>query len=310
MSLKIDRIFFVRIATLSLFILFSKISTTISWANIALTTNASSKRVNESRSKSFWKNVLRRSMIEKYSSKSIDDKKLISTKSNLIYWSECWLFDVLQLTSIEIYLYSTIYEMNSFHVELDSYLSRSHVVRWISRNETLRESFSKTLVLRSFAHFVTRSLRIWAWSLNQWVRLIEDLAETIEQALLDLRKTMRWLDVTYSYSKRRRNMILFLKTTVSIIRQWTHWMSFVWDSLSTDFNIIKFNRSLSKSLKIVLEKNSKSKCCQKCIKFLVENSFLKCVFDVSRFICNRCERLNAVCMTVWMSSICRWRVDD
>jgi hypothetical protein len=168
--------------------------------------------------------VLRRSMIEKYSSKNIDDKKLISTKSNLIYWSECWLFNVLQLTNIEIYLYSTIYEMNNFDVELDSYLSRSHVVRWISRNETLRESFSKTFVLRSLAHFVIRSLKIWAWSLNRWVRLIEDLAEIIEQALLDLKETMRWLDVTYSYSRRRRNMILFLKTIVSIIRQWIHWI--------------------------------------------------------------------------------------
>jgi hypothetical protein len=68
-------------------------------------------------------------MIEKYFSKNIDDKRLIFIKFNLIYWSECWLFDVLQLTSIEIYLYSTIYEMNSFDVELDSYLNRSHVVR-------------------------------------------------------------------------------------------------------------------------------------------------------------------------------------
>jgi hypothetical protein len=87
-------------------------------------------------------------------------------------------------------------------------------------------------------------------------------------------------------------------------------MSSVWNSLSTDLNIIKFDRSLSKFLKIVLEKNSRSKCCQRCIKFLIENSSLKCVFDVSRVICNRCERLNAVCMIVWMSSICRWRVDD
>ncbi len=168
--------------------------------------------------------LLRRSMVEKYSSKSIDDKRLISIKSNLIYWSECWLFDVLQLTNIEIYLYSTIYEMNSFDVELDSYLNRSHIVRWISRDETLRESFNRTLVLRSFVHFVIRSLRIWAWSLNRWVRLIEDLAEIIEQALLDLRKAMRWLDVTYSYSKRKRNMILFLEIIVSVIRQWTHWI--------------------------------------------------------------------------------------
>jgi hypothetical protein len=144
-------------------------------------------------------------MIEKYSSKSIDDKRLISIKSNLIYWFEYWLFDALQLTSIEIYLYSTIYEMNNFDVELDSYLSRSHAVKWISRNETLRESFSRTFVLRSLAHFVIRSLRIWAWSLNRWVRLTEDLAETIEQALLDLRGAMRWLGVTYPYSGRGRN---------------------------------------------------------------------------------------------------------
>jgi hypothetical protein len=199
------------------------------------------------------RSVLRRSMTEKYSSKSIDDKRLTSIKSNLIYWSECWLFDVLQLTSIEIYLYSTIYEMNSFDVELDSYLSRSHVVRWISRNETLRESFSRTFVLRSFAHFVIRSLRIWAWSLNRWVRLIENLAEIIEQALFDLRETMRWLDVTYSYSKRKRNMILFLKITVSVIKQWTHWIwktFFYWILFSNELLAWFFEFSLIVNLLI------------------------------------------------------------
>ncbi len=40
-------------------------------------------------------NVLKRSMIEKYFNKSIDDKKLIFIKFNLIYWFEYWLFDVL-----------------------------------------------------------------------------------------------------------------------------------------------------------------------------------------------------------------------
>jgi hypothetical protein len=75
-------------------------------------------------------------------------------------------------------------------------------------------------------------------------------------------------------------------------------MSFVWDFSSIDLNIIKFDRSLSKFFKIVFEKNSKSKCCQRCIEFLIENSFLKCVFDVSRVVCNRCKRLNVVCMIV------------
>jgi hypothetical protein len=197
--------------------------------------------------------VLERSMAEKYSSKSIDDKRLISTKFNLIYWSEYWLFDLLQLTSIETYLYSTIYEMNSFDVELDSYLSRSHVVRWISRNETLRESFNRTFVLKSLAHFVIRSLKIWAWSLNRWVRLIEDLAEIIEQALLDLRETMRWLNVTYSYSKRERNMILLLEIIVSIVKQWIHWIwktLLYWISLSNELLAWFFEFSLIVNLLI------------------------------------------------------------
>ncbi len=50
------------------------------------------------------------------------------------------------------------------------------------------------------------------------------LAEIIEQALLDLRETMRWLDVTYLYLRRERNMILLLKTIVSVVKQWTHWI--------------------------------------------------------------------------------------
>jgi hypothetical protein len=120
-------------------------------------------------------------MIEKYSNKNIHDKWLIFIKFDLIYWSEYWLFDVLQLTSIEIYLYSTIYEMNNFDVELDSYLNRSHVVRWISRNEILRESFSRTFVLRSLASFMIRSLRIWAWSLNRRIRLTEDLLRLLSK---------------------------------------------------------------------------------------------------------------------------------
>ncbi len=67
-------------------------------------------------------------MIEKYSSKSIDDKRLISIKSNLIYWSEYWLFDVLLLRNIEIYLYFTIYEIKSFDVDFDLFICCLYVV--------------------------------------------------------------------------------------------------------------------------------------------------------------------------------------
>jgi hypothetical protein len=72
--------------------------------------------------------VLKRYVIEKYSSKNIDDKKLIFIKFNLIYWFEYWLFDVLLLRSIEIYLYFTIYEIKSFDVDFDSFICRFYVI--------------------------------------------------------------------------------------------------------------------------------------------------------------------------------------
>jgi hypothetical protein len=72
--------------------------------------------------------LLKRYVIEKYSSKNIDDKRLIFIKSNLIYWSKYWLFDALLLRSIEIYLYFTIYEIKSFDVDLDSFICRFYVV--------------------------------------------------------------------------------------------------------------------------------------------------------------------------------------
>ncbi len=72
--------------------------------------------------------MLRRYVIKKYSSKSIDDKKLISIKFNLIYWSEYWLFDAFLLRNIEIYLYFTIYEIKNFDVDLDSFINRFYVV--------------------------------------------------------------------------------------------------------------------------------------------------------------------------------------
>ncbi len=72
--------------------------------------------------------MLRRYVIEKYSSKSIDDKKLISIKFNLIYWSEYWLFDAFLLWNIEIYLYFTIYEIENFDVDFDSFTCRFYVV--------------------------------------------------------------------------------------------------------------------------------------------------------------------------------------
>ncbi len=77
-------------------------------------------------------------------------------------------------------------------------------------------------------------------------------------------------------------------------------MSFVWKS-SSSLNIIKLDRSLSNTLKIVFDKKKNSKCCQRCLKFLTMKSVLQCVFDVDRSICNRCATLNAACLVVRLS---------
>jgi hypothetical protein len=77
-------------------------------------------------------------------------------------------------------------------------------------------------------------------------------------------------------------------------------MSFVWKS-SFSLNIIKFDRFLSNTLKIVLDKKKNSKCCQRCFKFLTMKSVFKCVFDVDRSICNRCAILNVFFFVVRLS---------
>jgi hypothetical protein len=77
-------------------------------------------------------------------------------------------------------------------------------------------------------------------------------------------------------------------------------MSSVWKS-SFSLNIIKSDRFLSNTLKIVFDKKKNSKCCQRCFKFLTMKSALKCVFDVDRSICNRCATLNAACLVVRLS---------
>jgi hypothetical protein len=48
---------------------------------------------------------------------------------------------------------------------------------------------------------------------------------------------------------------------------------------------------------------------------LTMKSALKCVFDVDRSICNRCATLNAACLVVRLSYVCRllfhdWSISD
>jgi hypothetical protein len=196
--------------------------------------------------KNLWSNnVLKNFMIEKYFNKNIDDKKLIFIKFNLNYWFEYWLFDVLQLTNIEIYLYFTIYEMNNFDVEFDSYLNCFHVVRWISRDKTFRKSFNKTFVLRSFTHFVIRSLRIWH---SRWINEFDwsKISWDYRASLLDLKEAMRWLSVTYSYSKRERNTMSYFWKNFFLIMLLFALISFI--SFNSTFALMSIMSSKSKWL--------------------------------------------------------------
>ncbi len=53
----------------------------------------------------------------------------------------------------------------------------------------------------------------WKFEHNRWIDEFDwsKMNWDYQASLLDLKKTMRWLNVTYSYSKRKRNMIFFLK---------------------------------------------------------------------------------------------------
>jgi hypothetical protein len=71
-------------------------------------------------------------------------------------------------------------------------------------------------------------------------------------------------------------------------------------------SLIVFCRSFSRSFSTRIRNRNVVK------KYQVFNRefFLKCVFDVNRFVCNRYERFNVACMIVKMSRICWWSVDD
>ncbi len=114
--------------------------------------------------------MLRRYVIEKYFNKNIDNKRLIFIKFNLIYWFEYWLFDAFLLRDIEIYLYSTIYEIKSFDVDFDSFICRLYVVfrSWCEYNEmnlfvnrSVKLSFEIFCLIFQFAR--------WKSDHDQWI---------------------------------------------------------------------------------------------------------------------------------------------
>jgi hypothetical protein len=108
---------------------------------------------------------------------------------------------------------------------------------WISWSESLWESFNRTFVWDLLLIF---QLARWKSEHDQWIEKFDWLKNLLELSskLVWFEATMRWLNVTYSYWERKRNMIFLLKITVSIIKQWAHWMwrTFLyWISLSSKF---------------------------------------------------------------------------
>ncbi len=158
--------------------------------------------------------------------------------------------------------------------------------------------------VRFFLKFIENDRLSWMrnavnsdWWMRKWRKWVVDKTKMRRWVILDLKDC-------FFFSFLLKHLLLFIHL-LSFFKQSSKTlklfiMSFVWKSLSS-LNIIKFDRSLSNTLKIVLDKKKSSKCCQRCLKFLTMKSVLKCVFDVDRSICNRCATLNAVCLVVRLS---------
>ncbi len=127
---------------------------------------------------------------------------MIFIKSNLIYWLRYWLFDVFQLMSIEIYLYSTSLRARQL-------LHRSCLVYWSYSCRERHESVEDSSVELSSEIFCSFSISL-ARGLNMII-LVELIRLTEESTkLLELSSSMRvwscrWLGVAYPYWGRGRN---------------------------------------------------------------------------------------------------------
>ncbi len=66
--------------------------------------------------------------------------------------------------------------------------------------------------------FDLASRKIWTWScLLNWFDWLKNFARSVELFSSMRLRSCQWLNVTYSFSRRKRNMILFLRTIVSIV---------------------------------------------------------------------------------------------
>ncbi len=135
-----------------------------------------------------------------------DKYKVMFTKSNLIYWSRYWLFDTLQLLSIEIYLYFTFLRARLL-------LNESCFVYWLylchSRYEFVEDSFVKFSFEISYLFLISFARDLKMIMLVEMIRLINKFARFVELFSSMRLWSCQWLNVTYSYSRRERNMIFF-----------------------------------------------------------------------------------------------------
>jgi hypothetical protein len=126
MSFKIDRTFFVKIASSLLFILFSRTSTTILWTDIVLITNAHSKKMNESKNKSFWRKAFRRYLIFFLFIRSIInlyETRFMREKESFFRYTQQRFNDKLLKFVLNVNLFFKVIE-NSFFKNFVNYLRR------------------------------------------------------------------------------------------------------------------------------------------------------------------------------------------
>ncbi len=96
--------------------------------------------------------------------------------------------------------------------------------------------------------------------------------------------------------------IYFLSFFCQILSRFSIFLNIFFTIMSETWNFFLVDNDFSKSTRfffdILKSLAQDSKYCQKCIKYLTINSFLKCVFKLSKKMCNQCTRLNAICVIV------------
>ncbi len=213
-------------------------------------------------------------------------------------WSHSMRENIVKMTICHSRLWMSFFMREILRSSCEICLS-SHYYLW---NRSFRSIQSRDRVLCEIFFEIHRKRSSFMneeyckqWLMNAKMSRKRNEDETLNnlrlKKLLFFRFCLKIFCYSFIYSLFSKDLQKFLNLFI---------MSFVWKSFFF-LNIIKLDRFLSNTLKIVFDKKKNLKCCQRCFKFLTMKSVFKCVFDVDRSICNRYATLNVACFVVRLS---------